>query len=114
MSFGKVFDDKKDDMRGKNIEEIQKIKEAIDKEDVIFESELPAKYALLQKFGMEKLKKLCNEVMGREPPLEAYTDQQTGSRATLPEYEEDYIHFIIDEMRFSEIKAFALRNNVSP
>ena len=55
MSFGKVFDDKKDDMRGKNIEDIQKIKEAIDKEDVIFESVLPAKYALLQKFGMEKL-----------------------------------------------------------
>jgi len=112
MNFGKIFDRKKTDSSGKNLEEIYKIKEEIEKEDKIFESELPAKYALLQKFGMPDLKALCTELLGSEPATEEYEDPKSGNKKILPQYKEDYIHFIIDELRLSEIKEYAIKNKI--
>ncbi|MDE1827219.1 MAG: hypothetical protein KGH83_06480 [Thaumarchaeota archaeon] len=114
MNFGKIFDRKKADNSSKNLEEINKIKEEIEKEDKIFENELPAKYTLLQKFGMSDLKTLCNELLGSGPVVEEYEDPRTGNKKTLPQYKEDFIHFIIDELRLSEIKEYAIKNKIAP
>lgn len=112
MNFGKIFDRKKPDSPSKNMEEIYKIKEEIEKEDEIFEKELPVKYNLLQEFSMDELKKLCITQLGREPPSEEYDDYKRGSKKTLPQYKEDYIHFITDELRLDEIKKYALENRI--
>lgn len=104
MNFRRIFDHKKSDAPTKNMEEIYKIKEAIEKEDKIFENELPAKYTLLQQFSIDELKKLCNELIGREPPIEEYSGSTDGGKKTLPLYKEDYIHFVTDELRLSYIK----------
>lgn len=112
MNFGKIFDRKKPDSPSKNMEEIYKIKEEIDKEDEIFEKELPLKYTLLQEFSITDLKKLCAVLLGREPPVEEYDDYKSGTKKTLPQYKEDYIHFITDELRLDEIKKYALENRI--
>ncbi|HJT10136.1 MAG TPA: hypothetical protein VJ771_05070 [Candidatus Nitrosotalea sp.] len=112
MNFGKIFDRKKPDSPSKNMEEIYKIKEEIEKEDEIFEKELPVKYTLLQEFSIDELKKLCIIHLGREPPVEEYDDHKSGSKKTLPQYKEDYIHFITDELRLDEIKKYALENRI--
>ncbi|MDE1815567.1 MAG: hypothetical protein KGI11_03290 [Thaumarchaeota archaeon] len=112
MNFGKIFDRKKPDSQSKNMEEIYKIKEEIDKEDEIFEKELPVKYTLLQEFSMADLKKLCTVLLGREPPVDEYDDYKSGSKKTLPQYKEDYVHFITDELRLDEIKKYALENKI--
>ena len=112
MNFGKIFDRKKPDNPSKNMEEIYKIKEEIEKEDKIFEKELSAKYTLLQKFSIDDLKKLCNELLGREPPVDEYIDPKNGNKKELPMYKEDYIHFVTDELRLSEIKNYALKNKI--
>lgn len=112
MNFGKIFDRKKPDSPSKNMEEIYKIKEEIDKEDEIFEKELPVKYTLLQEFSMADLKKLCTVLLGREPPVDEYDDYKSGSKKTLPQYKEDYVHFITDELRLDEIKKYALENRI--
>lgn len=112
MNFGGIFHNRKNDGHSKNLEEIYKIKEEIDREDKIFEKELPAKYTLLQEFNQDQLKRLCNNVIGREPPLEKYDEQKSGEEATLPQFREDYIHFIIDELNMHEIKTFALENKI--
>ncbi|MFZ1075968.1 MAG: hypothetical protein WAN47_00895 [Nitrosotalea sp.] len=113
MNFGKIFDRKKADSSSKNLEEISKIKEEIEKEDKIFEKELPAKYALLQKFDMSDMKALCNELLGSEPVVEEYDDPKSGDKKILPQYKEDFIHFIIDELRLSEIKDYAIKNKIA-
>ncbi len=112
MNFRRIFDHKKSDAPTKNMEEIYKIKEAIEKEDKIFENELPAKYTLLQQFSIDELKKLCNELIGREPPIEEYSGSTDGGKKTLPLYKEDYIHFVTDELRLSYIKNYALKNKI--
>ncbi|MDE1726980.1 MAG: hypothetical protein KGH89_06900 [Thaumarchaeota archaeon] len=112
MNFGKIFGDKKSDNPSKNLEEIYKIKEEIEKEDKIFEKELPAKYALLQKFDMVHLKTLCDELLGRGPPDDEYDDPKSGEKKMLPQYKEDYIHFIVDELRLSEIKDYAIKKKI--
>lgn len=112
MNFGKIFDRKKPDSPSKNMEEIYKIKEEIDKEDEIFEKELPVKYTLLQEFSMADLKKLCTVLLGREPPVDEYDDYKSGTKKTLPQYKEDYVHFITDELRLDEIKKYALENRI--
>jgi predicted RND superfamily exporter protein len=112
MNFGKTFDRKKDDNSSKNLEEMYKIKREIEKEDEIFEKELPAKYILLQKFNMTDLKTLCSELLGSEPSVDEYDDPKSENKKILPQYKEDYIHFIIDELRLSEIKNYAIKNKI--
>ncbi|MDE1830046.1 MAG: hypothetical protein KGI25_06970 [Thaumarchaeota archaeon] len=112
MNFGKIFERKKNDAQSNNLEEIYKIKEEIEKEDKIFEKELPSKYTLLQEFSMDQLKKLCHDILGREPPTEEYTDQMNGNEKVLPQFKEDYVHFITDELNFSEIKNYAVKNKI--
>ncbi len=112
MNFGKIFDRKKHENQSKNMEEIYKIKEEIEKEDKIFEKELPVKYALLQEFSMEDLKKICAHLLGREPPTEEYDDHKSGGKKILPQYKEDYIHFVTDELGLAEIKKYALENRI--
>ncbi len=111
MNFGKIFERRKIENASKNMEEIYKIKAEIEKEDKIFDKELPTKYALLQEFSMGDLEILCSNLLGREPPIEEY-DDQSGNKKTLPRYKEDYIHFITDELRLEDIKKFALENKI--
>ena len=110
MNFADALD-KKADGSEKSQTEILRIKQQIDKEDIIFEKELPLKYTLLEKFHLDELKKLCNDLLGRDPPREYYSD--SGAKIELPQYKEDYIHFIIDELRLPEIKEYALKHKIA-
>lgn len=112
MDFGKIFDRKKNDAQGKNLEEIYKIKKEIEREDRVFENELAAKYNLLQEFTQDQLERLCHEIIGRGPPTEEYIDPKSGNKKSLPQFKEDYVHFITDEMSLPEIKRFALKNKI--
>lgn len=113
MNFGKIFERKRADAAPRNAEEISKIKERIEKEDRAFEDELPAKYSLLQEFSEDELKKLCDQVLGARPPKEEFADKG-GTPRDLPQFKEDYIHFIIDELRLAEIRSFAVKNKIVP
>lgn len=112
MNFRKIADRKKPDPQSNNLEEIYNIKEQIDTEDRIFEEELPKKYSLLQEFTPEDLKRLCDTVLGAGPPADEYADPKTGRALPLPQFKEDYIQHIVDELRLSEIRDFALRNRI--
>ena len=110
MNFADALDKKADDSE-KNQTEILRIKQQIDKEDRMFEKELPLKHTLLEKFHLNELKKLCNDLLGRDPPREYYFS--SGIKLELPQYKEDYIHFIIDELRLPEINEYALENKIA-
>lgn len=112
MDFGKIFDRKKTDIPAKNQEEIYKIKEEIERQDRIFENELPTKYTLLQQFSIDELKSLCDKLIGMQPPAEIFTDPKSAHNKELPKYKEDYIHFVIDELRLSDITRYALENKI--
>ena len=103
-SLGKPKDDesRKSDM--------SKIKKDMDAADKIFYKELSSKYFLLDKFSVDQLRDMCNNLLGKGPDVEYYEDKATKKRTKLPQYKEDYIHFIIEEFRFSEIKDYALEN----
>ena len=92
--------------------EISKIKKAIETAEKIFYDELASKYFLLDKFSLEQLKDMCNSLLGKGPDVEYYEDESTNKITELPQYKEDFIHFIIDEFQFSEIKDYALRRHI--
>ena len=92
--------------------EISKIKKEIETADKIFYNELASKYFLLDKFNIEQLKNMCNNLLGRGPDVEYYEDESTNKMVELPQYKEDFIHFIIEEFQFSEIKEYALRKHI--
>jgi hypothetical protein len=92
--------------------EISKIKKEIEDADNIFYKELANKYFLLDKFSLEQLREMCNSLLGKGPDVEYYKDERTNKITELPQYKEDFIHFIIDEFAFSEIKEYALRKNI--
>ena len=104
MNSGNFPDQKKPETQGKNLEEIYRIKEEIERGDRVFETEIRPKYVLLRRLGFEDLKKICLESVGREPPLEEYIDTG-GKKSMLPRYREDYIHLLIDELSLEEIRA---------
>jgi hypothetical protein len=110
MNFRKIFS-REPENPNKDLEEISKIKQEIENEDKIFGKELPSKYNLLQEFRISDLRNLCMEVLGREPPVEYYDDSKLG-RKELPRLKEDYVHFIVDELRLSEIRNYALKKQV--
>ena len=101
---------KSDDEHRKS--EINKVKKEIDAAEKIFYKELSSKYFLLDRFSVEQLKEMCTSLLGRGPDVEHYEDKTTRKVIKLPQYKEDFIHFIIDEFRFSEIKQYALEKNV--
>ena len=105
-SHGKSGDDEH------RISEISKIKNEMDEEDKIFFKELSSKYFLLDKFSIEQLKEMCKNLLGRDPDIEHYEDKATKKKIELPQYKEDYIYFIIEEFRFSEIKNYALEKHI--
>lgn len=92
--------------------EISKIKKEIETADKMFYDELASKYFLLDKFSFEQLKEMCNSLLGKGPDVEYYEDEHTNKITELPQYKEDFIHFIIDEFQFSEIKDYALRKHI--
>lgn len=92
--------------------EISKIKNEMEAADKIFYKELSSKYFLLYKFSTEQLKDMCKNLLGRGPDTEYYEDKATKKTKELPQYKEDYIHFIIEEFRFSEIKNYALEKYI--
>jgi len=112
LNFGKIFDRKKADTPSKNQEDICQIKEEIERQDRAFESELPTKYTLLQQFSIDELKSLCDKLIEVQPPLETFTDPKSGHDKELPKYKEDYIHFVIDELKLSDIMRYALENKI--
>ena len=101
----------KDDEYSKT-REISKIKKEIEDADKMFYEELASKYFLLDKFSLEQLKEMCNNLLGKGPDVEYYEDEHTSKITELPLYKEDFIHFVIDEFAFSEIKEYALRKNI--
>ncbi len=92
--------------------EMSKIKKEIETADRIFYDELASKYFLLDKFSLEQLKNMCNTLLGKGPEVEYYEDRHTSKITELPQYKEDFIHFIIDEFQYLEIKDYALRKNI--
>ncbi|MDH2907335.1 MAG: hypothetical protein PXX83_04470 [Candidatus Nitrosotalea sp.] len=91
---------------------MSKIKNEIESADKTFYKELSSKYFLLDKFSIDQLKDMCNNLLGRGPDVEYYEDRITKKKTELPQYKEDFIHFIIEEFRFSEIKEYALKKDI--
>ncbi|MDE1813630.1 MAG: hypothetical protein KGH87_00110 [Thaumarchaeota archaeon] len=91
---------------------MSKIKNEMDLADKAFYKELSSKYFLLDKFSIGQLKDMCNNLLGRGPDVEYYEDKITKKKVELPQYKEDFIHFIIEEFRFSEIREYALENDI--
>ena len=112
MGFKKFFGHDKDGEKNQNQIEIERIKNEIEEEDRIFQQELPAKDNLLNKFELDQLKQLCIDILGREPEPEYFEEKETGKQIELPLYRNDYIHFIIEELRLSQIKDYALKNKI--
>ena len=112
MNFKKFLGHKKDSEKNPNQIEIERIKNEIEEEDRIFQQELPAKDSLLNKFELDQLKQLCMDMLGRDPEPEYFEERDTGKQIELPQYRNDYIHFIIEELRFSQIKDYALKNKI--
>jgi len=100
-----------DDEHAKTLE-MAKIKKEMETADKVFYDELASKYFLLDKFSMEQLKSMCNSLLGKGPDVEYHKDESTNKIIELPQYKEDFIHFIIDEFQFSEIKDYALRKHI--
>lgn len=113
MGFKKFFGRDKDGEKNQNQIEIERIKNEIEEEDRIFQQELPAKYNLLDRFELDQLKQLCMDMLGREPEPEYFEEKETGKQIELPQYRNDYIHFIIEELRLSQIKDYAIKNKIT-
>lgn len=92
--------------------EISKIKKAIEDADKRFYDELASKYFLLDKFTIDQLRNMCNELLGKGPDVEYYQDESTNKIIEMPQHKEDFIHFIIDEFEFSEIKNYASKKRI--
>ena len=112
MGFKKFFRHDKDSENNQNQIEIERIKNEIEEEDRIFQQELQAKDSLLDKFELDQLKQLCMDMLGREPEPEYFEEKETGKQIELPQYRNDYIHFIIEELRLSQIKDYAIQNKI--
>jgi len=112
MGFRKFFGHDKDSENNQNQVEIDRIKNEIEEEDRIFQQELQAKDSLLDKFELDQLKQLCMDMLGREPEPEYFEEKETGKQIELPQYRNDYIHFIIEELRLSQIKDYAIKNKI--
>ena len=112
MGFKKFFGHDKDSENNQNQIEIERIKNEIEKEDRIFQQELQAKDNLLNKFELDQLKQLCMDMLGREPEPEYFEEKETGKQIELPQYRNDYLHFIIEELRLSQIKDYAIKNKI--
>ncbi len=112
MDFKKFFNRDKDKKIYEKQSDIEKIKSEIEEEDRIFQQELQAKDKLLNKFELEQLKQLCVDMLGREPEPEYYEERETGKQIELPLYKNDYMHFIIEELRLSQISDYALKNKI--
>lgn len=100
-----------DDEHSRTVE-ISKIKKEIEETDKRFYNELASKYFLLNKFSIEQLKEMCHGLLGKGPDVEYYEDKSTNKIIELPQYKEDFIHFIIDEFELSEIKEYASRKRI--
>ena len=100
-----------DDEYAKTVE-MTKIKKEIERADEIFYDELASKYTLLNKFSVEQLKETCKSLLGKVPDVEYFHDERTNKMTELPQYKEDFIHFIIDEFSLAEIKDYASRKNI--
>ena len=92
--------------------EMTRIKKEIEKADEIFYDELASKYSLLNKFSVDQLREMCKNLLGKGPDVEYYHDEHTNKMIELPQYKEDFIHFIIDEFSLDEIKDYALEKNI--
>src|SRR6266849_733683 len=112
MGFKKFFGHDKDNENNQNQVEIERIKNEIEEEDRIFQQELQAKDNLLNKFDLDQLKQLCMDILGREPEPEYFEERETGKQIELPQYRNDYMHFIIEELRLSQIKDYAIKNKI--
>ena len=112
MGFKKFFGHNKDSEKIPNQTEVQRIKNEMEEEDRIFQQELQAKDNLLNKFELDQLKQLCIDMLGREPEPEYFEERETGKQIELPQYRNDYAHFIIEELRLYQIKDYALKNKI--
>ena len=113
MDLKKIFGHSNDDKKNDDDQyEIEKIKREIENEDKIFQQELQDKDKLLNKFELDQLRQLCLDILGREPESEYFEEHGTGKQIELPLYKNDYVYFIIEELRLSQIKEYALKNKI--
>jgi hypothetical protein len=113
MDFKKFFNNDKDIKKPNQYQsDIERIKNEFEEEDRIFQQELQLKDALLDKFELDQLKQLCINILGREPKPEYFEERETGKQIELPLYRNDYLHFIIEELRFSQIREYAIKNKI--
>ena len=100
-----------DDEYAKTLE-MTRIKKEIERADEIFYDELASKYFLLNKFSVDQLREMCKNLLGKGPDVEYFHDEHTNKMTELPQYKEDFIHFIIDEFSLAEIKDYTLQKNI--
>ena len=110
MDFRRIFGG---DKHKEQPDDISKIKYEFEKEDKIFEKELPSKYNLLHEFELTDLRDLCIKTTGHEPPVEYYNDPKFGRKEIIP-VKEDYVQFLVDELALSEIVSYALKKKIVP
>jgi len=108
MDFRRIFGG---DKHREQLDAISKIKQEFEKEDKIFEKELPSKYNLLQEFEINDLRNLCVETTGQELPVEYYNDPKYG-RTEITHVKEDYVQFLVDELILSKIISYALKKKI--
>jgi len=111
MSSDNSLGRSEDDEHVKTLE-MAKIKKEIERADKIFYDELTSKYFLLNKFSVDQLREMCNSLLEKGPDVEYFQDEHTNKIIELPQYKEDFIHFIIDEFSLAEIKDYAQRKNI--
>ncbi len=100
------------DNKHRSADDFSKLKRDMDEAEEIFYKEISSKYFLLDKLTEDQLKKMCIDLLGKGPDREYFQDEHSGKVIELPHYKEDYIHFIIDEFPFSEIKNYALSKGI--
>jgi len=76
------------------------------------EEELVKTLKLLDKFELLQLEDLCKAFCGKPPTPEAVYDHVTN--ITYPTHldRKDYVKFIVYEIKFSQVKLFALEKNI--
>ncbi len=114
MRFRNIFARNEDDTKEVDEQpiEMDRIKGERGEKERISQQESAGKRALLVEFELEQLKKLCTDVVRRDPLHEYYEESETGKQIELPLYRHDYTYFIMRELTLSQIKDYALKNKI--
>ena len=76
------------------------------------EEELVKTLKLLDKFELLQLEDLCKAFCGKSPTPKTFYDHVTNITYPTHLYRKDYVKFILCEIKFSQVKQFALKENI--